>query len=56
MKGRSQKCVRCGSPCRVSLFSTSEGCSNARCIFFDGREVLDMMEEAQRLLREAGLC
>ena len=50
------KCLRCGWPCKAVLFTTAEDCTNTDCPFFGGREVMDMMAAAEKLLKEAGLA
>jgi len=49
------KCPACGHSCREILFSSVEGCTNPKCKFFEkeAAEVLQMMAEAERMLREA---
>ena len=47
-----QKCVRCGFPCRVALFNTSEGCTNPDCLFFDN-EVIAASRKSEDEIRKA---
>ncbi len=56
-KKREQRCVRCNFPRGEALFNSSIDCTNPGCPFFpkEAREVFDMMADAERMLRAAGL-